>query len=124
MPAKEYKKPHFTSKKIKLSFFLSNIFWLDQFNLVGDVYAQSGNCTNCESACSQGANSGCGCANSQSCGQCGANEPGGGNCGGCGCGCSRQGIPTSITGCQQCSYACGCSSGNDANGGSGGHGGY
>lgn len=38
----KYYKPKIAVKKVKISFFLSNIFWLDQFNMVGDVYAQSG----------------------------------------------------------------------------------
>ena len=38
---KKYIKPQIKQKKIKLSYFLSNIIWVDQFNLVGKVYAQS-----------------------------------------------------------------------------------
>jgi hypothetical protein len=38
----QYQKPKIKVKKVKMSFFHSNIWWLDQFNLVGEVYAQSG----------------------------------------------------------------------------------
>ncbi len=37
-----YQKPAIKSKKVKISFFMSKVSILDQFNLVGDVYAQSG----------------------------------------------------------------------------------
>lgn len=45
----KYQKPKITKKRIKLSFFLTNISWIDQFNLVGKVYAQSdcGAAANC-----------------------------------------------------------------------------
>lgn len=37
-----YQKPKITTKKLKISFFLSRVSWLDQFNMLGSVYAQSG----------------------------------------------------------------------------------
>lgn len=37
-----YQKPKLLSKKIKISFFLSKVSWLDGFNALGTVYAQSG----------------------------------------------------------------------------------
>jgi hypothetical protein len=37
----KYQKPHIKSKKIKISFFMSKVAILDQFNFIGDVYAQS-----------------------------------------------------------------------------------
>lgn len=42
MRSKIYVKPKMTSKKVKISHFLSKVFWMDQFNFVGNVYAQSG----------------------------------------------------------------------------------
>lgn len=39
---KKYMAPQIKFKKIKVNFFLSNFFWIDEFNMVGDVYAQSG----------------------------------------------------------------------------------
>lgn len=38
----KYIKPKIKSKKIKISFFLSSASWIDQFNFIGQVYAQSG----------------------------------------------------------------------------------
>ncbi len=40
-PSPKYKKPKITEKKIKISFFLSQVSLVDQFNLFGTVYAQS-----------------------------------------------------------------------------------
>lgn len=39
---KRYLKPKISERKVKINFFLSNITWVDQFSLLGDVYAQSG----------------------------------------------------------------------------------
>jgi len=39
---KDYTKPKLTSKKIKISFFLSQTSVLDQFSFIAEVYAQSG----------------------------------------------------------------------------------
>ncbi len=41
-----YQKPQLKSKKIKISFFLSKVSWLDGFNAIGTVYAQSGGSDN------------------------------------------------------------------------------
>ena len=38
----KYQKPIIKTKKIKISFFMSKVSVLDQFNIIGDVYAQSG----------------------------------------------------------------------------------
>ena len=38
----KYQKPTIISKKIKISFFMSKMTILDQFNIIGDIYAQSG----------------------------------------------------------------------------------
>ena len=69
---KKYIKPQIKQKKIKLSYFLSNIIWVDQFNLVGKVYAQSSD------AGGGGTSGGCGgcgfggnCFGSDSCLSCG-----------------------------------------------------
>lgn len=37
-----YQKPLMKAKKVTVSFFLSKIALLDQFNILGNVYAQSG----------------------------------------------------------------------------------
>lgn len=52
-----YQKPKITQKKIKVSFFLSNIAWLDQFNLTGTIYAQSGGANSADCGCT-----GCSCS--------------------------------------------------------------
>lgn len=39
---KKYIKPKIKRRKVKLNYFLSKVFWLDQFNFIGTVYAQSG----------------------------------------------------------------------------------
>jgi len=38
----KYIKPKIVAKKIRLNHFLSNVWWIDRFNFVGSVYAQSG----------------------------------------------------------------------------------
>lgn len=133
----KYISPKITSKKIKLSFFLSNVMWLDQFNLVGNVYAQSGGGT---AASNSGGFGGCGGA--CGCGTQGTGLPTGGASvsvnSSCNSACSSASgvsventvpsiggyVPTEITtnnNCNSNSNCVGCSSGNDANGGSGGH---
>lgn len=39
---KKYQKPQITNKKVKLSFFLTKISYIDQFNIIGNIYASSG----------------------------------------------------------------------------------
>lgn len=39
---KRYQKPQIKSKKIKFSFFLTQVTLLDQFSFMGNVYAQYG----------------------------------------------------------------------------------
>lgn len=39
---KKYIKAKITAKKIKITYFLTPMGYLDQFNLLGTVYAQSG----------------------------------------------------------------------------------
>lgn len=46
---RKYFTPQIKIKKIKVNFFLSKFYWIDQFNLIGDVYAQSGGCANVDS---------------------------------------------------------------------------
>ena len=41
----KYQKPKMYSKKVKISFFLSQVAILDQFSIMGNVYAQSGGCS-------------------------------------------------------------------------------
>src|SRR6266849_7716970 len=38
----KYQKPTIKEKKVTISFFLTNVNFIDQFTLMGDVYAQSG----------------------------------------------------------------------------------
>lgn len=38
----KYLKPQIKIKKLKISFFLTKTLWIDQFNLMGKVYAQYG----------------------------------------------------------------------------------
>lgn len=68
---KRYIPPKIKVKKVKLSFFMQNVSWLDQFNIIGNVYAQSG--------CSGGGgDGGYGCM----CGECGQSTS---DCGACTC---------------------------------------
>lgn len=39
---KNYIKPKISTKKIRLNYFLSKVWWIDQFKFFGNVYAQSG----------------------------------------------------------------------------------
>ncbi len=39
---KKYQKPKLKVEKVKINFFMSKLWWVDQFNFVGDVYAQYG----------------------------------------------------------------------------------
>ena len=71
MKRKKYSKPKIISKKIKLSFFLSNFKFIDSFGWVGNVYAQSSGSTGGSSGgdCISGgleSNGGCGCSTSDS----------------------------------------------------------
>lgn len=38
----KYHKPKIISKSVMISFFMSKVWWIDQFNFTGNVYAQSG----------------------------------------------------------------------------------
>ncbi len=78
---KRYIKPEVTSKKVKISFFLSKVFWVDNFNLVGDVYAQSGGCAAASDCASNDCGFGCNCDST-----CGEADCSGCSCSDCGCG--------------------------------------
>lgn len=78
--ALSYSKPKITQKKIKISYFLSNVHWLDQFNLIGNVYAQS-SCEGSPSCAESCGGAGCGCSCKGSCfgSSCSINGCGGGS---------------------------------------------
>lgn len=86
---KKYQKPKITEKKVKMSFFLSNVAFLDSSRIIGTAFAASGSCSTGGGSCSSNSGSGAcssgcggslgsstgfcasqGCGNSTGCGSC------------------------------------------------------
>ncbi len=75
---KKYTRAKVTQKRIKLSFFLTPMGFLDQFNLLGTVYAQSGGGGGATSNTAGGSTGGVGTGSSTG-GTSGTNSGTGGN---------------------------------------------
>jgi hypothetical protein len=58
MAKKKYKRAKITEKKITASFFLTPMRFLDQFNMVGNIYGASGATSNTSSGSTSSAGTG------------------------------------------------------------------